>query len=251
MTTSSAWPGTEGEVLERFTVGHDAAGLREMAARLLRAGSRRSASSEATGRSWTTLLEAGLTVFVIPHPRSRTCAAGTGGREQGRPVRRLRAGRVVRTDARRLRPLERDSDQTTPCAGRPRPPGPGRPPGRRANQLRAHLQAVFPAAAALFADVDSEITLAFLEPLHHPGAGGLAVAEAAGRLAEVSSPTAGRQTPRSCTPGCWPRPAARPARTPAPSPGSPRPGRRPAGLNTQIQAWPPASTPSSTPTRTR
>src|SRR5947207_3088548 len=32
-----------------------------------------------------------------------------------------------------------------------------------ANQLRAHLQVVFPAAAVLFAEIDSEISLRFLE----------------------------------------------------------------------------------------
>ncbi len=44
---------------------------------------------------------------------------------------------MVRTDRRRLRPL--------------------------ANQLRAHLQIVFPAAVGLFADLDSEISLRFLD----------------------------------------------------------------------------------------
>ena len=52
-----------------------------------------------------------------------------------------------------------------------------------ANQLRAHLQIVFPGAAALFADIDSAITLTLPEPFHHPGAGRLALAPAAGRLA--------------------------------------------------------------------
>jgi Transposase len=45
--------GGQGEALERFTVRHDAAGLRQLAARLLRAGYRKPASSAATGRSWT------------------------------------------------------------------------------------------------------------------------------------------------------------------------------------------------------
>ncbi len=70
---------------------------------------------------------------------------------------------AVRTDARRLRPLERDSDQTTALRSAVR--------ARRdlaghrvaaASQLRAHLQIVFPAGAALFAGIDSPITLSFL-----------------------------------------------------------------------------------------
>ena len=70
---------------------------------------------------------------------------------------------MVRTDLRRLRPLACDSDQATALRSTVR--------ARRdlvghrvaaANQLRAHLQNVFPAAAALFADIDSQITLTFL-----------------------------------------------------------------------------------------
>jgi hypothetical protein len=45
--------GDQGEALDRFTVPHDAAGLRRMAARLLRAGLSRSVSNAATARSST------------------------------------------------------------------------------------------------------------------------------------------------------------------------------------------------------
>ncbi|MGH9101760.1 MAG: transposase, partial [Acidimicrobiales bacterium] len=70
---------------------------------------------------------------------------------------------TVRTDARRLRPLERDTEQATALRSAVR--------ARRdlvghrvavASQLRSHLQIVFPAATVLFAAIDSEITLAFL-----------------------------------------------------------------------------------------
>jgi hypothetical protein len=43
--------GGQGEALERFTVRHDAAGLRQIAARLTARAPRRSESREATGRS--------------------------------------------------------------------------------------------------------------------------------------------------------------------------------------------------------
>ena len=70
----------------------------------------------------------------------------------------------MRTDRRRLRPLVRDSAATTALRTAVR--------ARRdlvdhrvatANQLRAHLQTVFPAAASLFAAIDSAISLTFLE----------------------------------------------------------------------------------------
>jgi transposase len=135
--------GGQGEALERFTVTHDAAGLRQLAARLLRAG---------------------LTVFVIPPGQVKNLR----GRYRSVSSKDDRfdayvLADVVRTDIRRLQPMEHDSEQTTALRSAVR--------ARRdlvahrvaaANQLRAHLQIVFPAAAALFADVDSEITLAFL-----------------------------------------------------------------------------------------
>jgi len=71
---------------------------------------------------------------------------------------------VVRTDRRRLRPLVRDTTATTALRTSVR--------ARRdlvehrvaaANQLRAHLQIVFPAAAGMFAAIDSAISLTFLE----------------------------------------------------------------------------------------
>jgi transposase len=71
---------------------------------------------------------------------------------------------VVRTDRRRLRPLLVDQPVTTALRQTVR--------ARRdlvahrvavANQLRAHLQICFPAAVGLFADIDSDITLRFLE----------------------------------------------------------------------------------------
>ena len=103
-------------------------------------------------------------MFVIPPGQVKNLRSryGSAGNKDDRFDAYVLAD-VVRTDARRLRPMERDSDQTTALRSTVR--------ARRdlvghrvaaANQLRAHLQIVFPAAAALFADIDSEITLAFL-----------------------------------------------------------------------------------------
>jgi transposase len=123
--------GGQGEALERFAVRHDAAGL---------------------------------TVFVIPPGQVKNLRSryGSAGNKDDRFDAYVLAD-VVRTDARRLRPMERDSDQTIALRSTVR--------ARRdlvghrvaaANQLRAHLQIVFPAGAALFAGIDSPITLSFL-----------------------------------------------------------------------------------------
>jgi len=156
--------GDQGEVLERFTVRHDAAGLRQMAARLLRAGALQVGIERGDGPVVDTLLEAGLTLFVIPPGQVKNLRSryGSAGNKDDRFDAYVLAD-VVRTDARRLRPMERDSGQTTALRSTVRT--------RRdlvghrvaaANQLRAHLQTVFPGAVALFAEVDSEITLAFV-----------------------------------------------------------------------------------------
>ena len=156
--------GDQGEALERFTVRHDAAGLRQMAARLLRAGAQQVGIERSDGPVVDTLLEAGLAVFVIPPGQVKNLRSryGSAGNKDDRFDAYVLAD-VVRTDARRLRPMERDSEQTTALRSAVR--------ARRdlvghrvaaANQLRAHLQTVFPGAAALFDEIDSEITLAFL-----------------------------------------------------------------------------------------
>jgi transposase len=156
--------GPQGEVLERFTVRHDAAGLRQLAARLLSAGALQAGIERSDGPVVDTLLEAGLTVFVIPPGQVKNLRSryGSAGNKDDRFDAYVLAD-AVRTDARRLRPMERDTAQTTALRSAVR--------ARRdlvghrvaaANQLRAHLQIVFPGSAALFADIDSEITLAFL-----------------------------------------------------------------------------------------
>jgi transposase len=156
--------GDQGEILERFTVRHDAAGLRQMASRLLHAGVLQVGIERGDGPVVDTLLDAGLTVFVIPPGQVRNLRSryGSAGNKDDRFDAYVLAD-AVRTDARRLQPMERDTGQTTALRSAVR--------ARRdlvahrvaaANQLRAHLQTVFPAATVLFAAIDSEITLAFL-----------------------------------------------------------------------------------------
>jgi transposase len=156
--------GDQGQVLDRFTVAHDAAGLKRMAVRLLRAGVHEVGIERGDGPVVDTLMRAGLTVFVIPPGQVKNLRSryGSAGNKDDRFDAYVLAD-VVRTDVRRLRPMVYDSEQTTALRGSVR--------ARRdlvthrvaaANQLRAHLQLVFPAAVALFADIDSAITLRFL-----------------------------------------------------------------------------------------
>jgi transposase len=164
--------GDQGQVLDRFTVVHDAAGLKRMAARLLRAGVADVGIERGDGPVVETLLAAGLRVFVIPPGQVKNLRSryGSAGNKDDRFDAYVLAD-VVRTDARRLRPMLSDSAATVALRSSVR--------GRRdlvehrvaaANQLRAHLQLVFPAATTLFADIDSAITLAFLTRFPTQGA---------------------------------------------------------------------------------
>jgi transposase len=111
------------------------------------------------------LRAAGLVVYVIPPGQLKNLRSryGSAGNKDDRFDAYVLAD-VVRTDRRRLRPLLVDQPVTTALRQTVR--------ARRdlvahrvaiANQLRAHLQIVFPGAVGLFADIDSDISLRFLE----------------------------------------------------------------------------------------
>ena len=111
------------------------------------------------------LRQAGLVVFVIPPGQLKNLRSryGSAGNKDDRFDAYVLAD-TVRTDRRRLRPLLIDTPATTALRQTVR----ARKDlvGHRvavANQLRAHLQIVFPGAVGLFADIDSEISLRFLE----------------------------------------------------------------------------------------
>jgi len=157
--------GAEGEVLARFSVAHDAAGLKDMIRAVLSAGVEEVGIERPDGPVVDALLGAGLTVLVIPPAQLKNLRSryGSAGNKDDRFDAYVLAD-VVRTDRRRLRRLERDSEQTAALRASVRT--------RRdlvahrvavANQLRAHLQIVFPAATGLFHDIDSGISLRFLQ----------------------------------------------------------------------------------------
>ena len=157
--------GGQGEAIDRFTVTHDVAGLRALVRRLLKTGVEQVAIERPDGPVVEALLQAGLSVFVIPPGQVKNLRSryGSAGNKDDRFDAYVLAD-TVRTDRRRLRPLVRDTPSTLALRSLTR----ARKDlvGHRvaaANQLRAHLQVVFPAAAGLFSELDSAISLTFLE----------------------------------------------------------------------------------------
>src|SRR5947209_4468644 len=156
-----------GRVHWQGAVPHTADGLADLLARLRRfrrRGSLRVALERPSGLLVDTLLDAGLEVVRI-HPialkasRPRYSAAGA----KSDPGDAFILADLLRTDGHRFRPLHPPSDDTRALRALVR----GRDDlvAQRialANQLRALLERFWPGAAAIFADVDSPIALAFL-----------------------------------------------------------------------------------------
>ena len=156
--------GPDGEQIERFSVEHTAAGLRTLVRRLLRAGVDDVAIERPDGPVVEALRQGGLSVYVIAPNQLKNLRSryGSAGNKDDRFDAYVLAD-TLRTDRRRLRPLVPDTDQTVTlrmtCRARKDLVG------HRialANQLRAHLQLVFPGTVGLFHDLDSAISLRFL-----------------------------------------------------------------------------------------
>jgi len=149
------------------SVPHTAEGLTELLGRLRRLrprGALRVALERPSGLLVDTLVDAGLEVVPI-HPNalkaSRPRYSAAGGKTD--PGDAFILADLLRTDGHRFRPLRAPSDETRALRARVR----GRDDlvAQRvvlANQLRALLDRFWPGAAAIFADVDSPIALAFL-----------------------------------------------------------------------------------------
>lgn len=156
-----------GEVRAQLTAAHSAAGLSGLITQLRRFGEPPTlpiAIERPTGLLVDTLLEAGFPVYPV-HPnvvkasRARYRAAGS----KSDPYDAYVLADLLRTDGHRLRALRPQHDATRALRALVR--------GRDdlvatrvalANQLRALLETFWPGAAAIFADVDSPIALAFL-----------------------------------------------------------------------------------------
>jgi transposase len=153
-----------GREIRRCTVEHSAAGLRELAAVLARAGAREAAIERPDGPVIDALLEAGITVVVISPNQVKNLRGryGSAGNKDDRFDAFVLAD-TLRTDRARLRPLIPDTPATISLRRACR--------ARKdlvshrvavANQLRAHLRSAFPGAVGLFADIDSPVSLRFL-----------------------------------------------------------------------------------------
>jgi transposase len=159
----------DGRRLEQRRVTHSEEGLSALVRRLLELGVCRVAVERPNGLVVDRLLEAGIALVPV-HPNQLAAARDRyrsgGGKSDGFDAYVL--AELARTDMHRLRLLEPDADQTRALRALTR--------ARDdlvatrvalANQLRGQLEAFWPGAARIFADVDSPIALAFLE--RYPG----------------------------------------------------------------------------------
>jgi transposase len=160
----------DGERLWGETVPHDEAGIARLCRTLLTLSVVRVAVERPDGLLIERLLDAGLTVLAI-HP-NMVAAARDRFRAAGGKSDRFDAFvlcELARTDSHRFRALTPDSDQTKALQALTR--------GREVlveqrvalcNQLRAELERFWPGATQIFKDLDSPISLAFLERYPSP-----------------------------------------------------------------------------------
>jgi transposase len=160
----------DGHRLSERRFAHDERGLASLCALLVELGVERVAIERPDGLLVERLLEAGLAVLPI-HPNQLKAARprfrASGGKSDAFDAFVL--AELARTDHHRFRALAPDSEETKALRALTR--------AREdlvktrvalANQLRAELEAFWPGAARIFAEVDSLIALAFLERYPSP-----------------------------------------------------------------------------------
>jgi len=162
---------THGTLRERFDVTHAAAGLAELRRRLAACGNPPVAIERPSGLIVDTLVEAGCTVVPI-HPNvvkaTRPRYRSHGAKSDASDAYLL--ADLLRTDGHRFKPLSPQGDEIRALRALVR----GRDDlvatrVQLANQLRSLLESFWPGAAAIFADVDSPIALAFIARYPTPG----------------------------------------------------------------------------------
>jgi Transposase len=160
----------DGNLVLQGRFAHGEPGLKELCRTLVRHGVERVAIERPDGVLVERLLEAGLAVLAV-HPNQVKAARprfrAAGGKSDAFDAFVL--AELARTDHHRFRALTPDSDETRALRSLTR--------SREdlvetrvalANRLRAELEAFWPGGAAIFADVDSPIALAFLERYPSP-----------------------------------------------------------------------------------
>jgi transposase len=187
---------SDGREVEQRRISHSEEGLRLLIGRLHTRQVARVAIEQPNGLVVDRLLDAGIGVVVV-HPNQLAAARDRyrtgGGKSDGFDAYVL--AELARTDMHRLRLLEPDSDETKALRALTRI--------REdlveqrvalGNLLRAQLDACWPGAKRLFAEVDSPIALAFLERYPSPSdARGLGAKRLAGFLARNGY--SGRRSP--------------------------------------------------------
>lgn len=186
----------DGREREQRRVAHTEVGIEALIRRLLELRVARVAIEQPNGLVVDRLLDAGISVVAV-HPNqlaaSRDRYRAGGGKSDGFDAYVL--AELARTDMHRFRLLEPDTDETKALRTLTRT--------REdlveqkvalANQLRAQLDAFWPGAKCIFAEVDSPIALSFLERYPSPAdARGLGAKRLAGFLAR--NRYSGRRSP--------------------------------------------------------
>lgn len=154
-----------GAICVQFEITHDKAGLAELCDRLKACGVRAVAIERPSGLIVDALMDAGFSVVPI-HPNvvkaTRPRYRSHGGKSDRSDAYLL--ADLLRTDGHRFTPLAPQSDEILALRALVR----GRDDlvatrVQLANQLRTLLESFWPGAAAIFAEVDSPIALAFIE----------------------------------------------------------------------------------------
>jgi transposase len=162
----------QGSIREQFEIDHDAAGLAELQRRLGACGKPPVAIERPSGLIVDTLVEAGFSVVPI-HPNvvkaTRPRYRSHGAKSDASDAYLL--ADLLRTDGHRFQPLAPQGDEIRALRALVR----GRDDlvatrVQLANQLRSLLESFWPGAAAIFADVDSPIALAFVDRYPTPEA---------------------------------------------------------------------------------
>ena len=160
----------DGRQLEQRRITHSEAGVQALVGRLLELEVTRVAIERPNGLVVDRLLEAGIAVVPV-HPNQLAAARDRyrsgGGKSDGFDGYVL--AELARTDMHRLRLLEPDADETRALRALTR--ARDNLVAQRValgNQLRAQLEAFWPGAARIFAEVDSPIALCFLERYPSP-----------------------------------------------------------------------------------
>jgi transposase len=195
-----------GNELLSATFVHDENGLRSLCRQLLRLKVQLVAIERPDGLLVERLLDAGLRVLAL-HP-NQVAATRARFRVSGGKSDRFDAFvpcELARTDSHRFRVLEPDTDETKALTALTRTREDlVKTKVAVGNQLRSELERFWPGPIGLFNDLDSQISLAFLERYPSP-ADARGWASSAWRRSLPASTTRVARSPRSC----WPSSGAR------------------------------------------